>query len=249
MESRRRNWTLRGTYLYLTCLASLVFLVVGAGRTIAVLVDIANPPPSEVPGSVLQPNVAGLSGPLRPPPAVVEAQARLEAERRSEEARGPWRRLAVGLAGVAAALPAYLYGWKLIRREERQGRWPQVEWGVRNLYFYLVSLGALVALLVTVTVLASAVSQVAVPPPSYYPGPLEVHSMMVTEGKQSPSLSEIQARVDSERRRAEAMDRYHRRRSLISSAVSVAVALALYLTHWSRCQRGFSAVAGAASGG
>lgn len=238
-----RNWTIRGTYLYLVCLVMLIMAVMGAGKLVTGAVDFINPPPE---GVVFAPKYPLPADAPPPPLELVKAQREVDAAR--AESTGPPFASGMCISGAAMivfALPAYFLHWRRVRREEPGGMWPRVEWGVKNVYFYAVCFIALMFIASSAIGVMTSAAKVAWEPPStaYSPGPVEIYQGYVSSGEQPPDVASILAEAEAGRRREEAQQAYYKMRGLLQYAAMLIVALPVFLYHWRRVLVQFAAAA------
>ncbi|MCL5046410.1 MAG: DUF5671 domain-containing protein [Actinobacteria bacterium] len=107
-------------------------------------------------------------------------------------------------------------------------------WDIRTIYLYLVSFVTLIMIIVGTVMLVQNTVEWLVPPPDYYPGPLETKMRMANE-KADPALIEEQVKLEQERMRQQR--RYQRARELSNSLALLLVAGPVYLYHWRKIQR------------
>lgn len=242
MEKRSiRNWTIRGVYLYLVCMVMLGVAAAGAGRVVFGTLDLLNPPP---PGAGAYADYPIPDGKPALDPALVQAQRDLEAERASaQDSFSAINRCLGGGAMVLVALPLYFLNWRRIRREERGGAWPRVEWAVRNVYYHLVCFVALIAVLVSgIGVLHGAAACLWSPPPAYGPGPMDIYYQQYSgAGQKVPPVTAILAEADEARRSEDARAAYERTQSILHYAATLIIAVPIFLYHWRKIQLQFAA--------
>lgn len=108
-------------------------------------------------------------------------------------------------------------------------------WEIRSIYLYLVSLVTLIMIIIGTVQLIQTVVDFVYPPPTYYPGPVELKNRYQMQGVElSPQAIEEQARI--ERENAWRSQRYYSVKRLANSLALLVVAGPLYIYHWRKAQ-------------
>ena len=99
---------------------------------------------------------------------------------------------------------------------------------------YLVSFVTLIMIIIGTVMLIQNAVQWVVPPPDYYPGPLETKMRMSNE-KADPAVVEEQVKLEQERMKQQR--RYQQARDFANSVAFLLVAGPVYLYHWRQIQQ------------